>query len=56
MQEGYVRAFQHLDEFAGEAKFSTWLTEIAIYEAMHRVRLKAKGLDRSRRQTRDWTS
>jgi RNA polymerase sigma-70 factor (ECF subfamily) len=42
MQEAYVRAYQHLGEFAGEAKFSTWLTKIAIYEAMARVRLRAK--------------
>jgi RNA polymerase sigma-70 factor (ECF subfamily) len=42
MQEAYVRAYQHLGEFAGEAKFSTWLTKIAIYEAMGRVRLQAK--------------
>jgi DNA-directed RNA polymerase specialized sigma24 family protein len=26
MQEAYVRGFQHIGEFAGEAKFSTWLT------------------------------
>jgi RNA polymerase sigma-70 factor, ECF subfamily len=42
MQEAYVRAYQHLGEFAGEAKFATWLTKIAIYEAMARVRLRAK--------------
>jgi len=38
MQEAYVRAYRHLDEFAGEAKFSTWLTKIAIHEALARVR------------------
>lgn len=38
MQEAYVRGFQHLGEFAGEAKFSTWLTKIAVYEALGRVR------------------
>jgi RNA polymerase sigma-70 factor, ECF subfamily len=38
MQEAYVRAFQHLSDFAGNAKFSTWLTKIAIYEALARVR------------------
>jgi RNA polymerase sigma-70 factor, ECF subfamily len=31
MQEAYVRAYQHLGDFAGQAKFSTWLTKIAIY-------------------------
>jgi RNA polymerase sigma-70 factor, ECF subfamily len=38
MQETYVRGFQHLGDFAGEAKFSTWLTKIAVYEALGRVR------------------
>jgi RNA polymerase sigma-70 factor (ECF subfamily) len=38
MQEAYVRGFQHIGEFAGEAKFSTWLTKIAVYEALGRVR------------------
>jgi RNA polymerase sigma-70 factor (ECF subfamily) len=42
MQEAYVRAYQHLGEFAGDAKFSTWLTKIAVYEAMARVRLQAR--------------
>jgi RNA polymerase sigma-70 factor (ECF subfamily) len=38
MQEAYVRGFQHIGDFAGEAKFSTWLTKIAVYEALGRVR------------------
>jgi len=38
MQDAYVRAFSHLAEFKGEARFSTWLTRIAIYEAYARVR------------------
>ena len=38
MQEGYVRAFVNLDQFAGEARFSTWLTKIVIYEALGRLR------------------
>jgi RNA polymerase sigma-70 factor, ECF subfamily len=42
MQEAYVRAYQHLDDFAGDAKFATWLTKIAIYEALARVRRQAK--------------
>lgn len=28
MQAAYVRAYQHLSQFAGRAKFSTWLTRI----------------------------
>jgi RNA polymerase sigma-70 factor, ECF subfamily len=36
MQETYVRAYQHLKQFAGRAKFSTWLTRIAVHEALAR--------------------
>jgi RNA polymerase sigma-70 factor (ECF subfamily) len=41
MQDAYVRAFQYLDQFAGRAKFSTWVTRIAVHEALARMR-KAK--------------
>jgi RNA polymerase sigma-70 factor, ECF subfamily len=37
MQEAYVRAYQHLGQFAGRAKFSTWLTRIAVNEALGRA-------------------
>ena len=36
MQDAYVRAYEHLDQFAGRAKFSTWLTRIAVHEALAR--------------------
>jgi RNA polymerase sigma-70 factor, ECF subfamily len=42
MQEAYVRAYVHLNEFAGQAKFATWLTRIAIHEALARVRLRTR--------------
>jgi RNA polymerase sigma-70 factor, ECF subfamily len=42
MQEAYVRAYQHLNQFAGEAKFSTWLTKIAVYEALGRLRRQGR--------------
>lgn len=38
MQDAYVRAYQHLDQFARRAPFSTWLTRIAVHEALARVR------------------
>jgi RNA polymerase sigma-70 factor (ECF subfamily) len=38
MQDAYVRAFQHLHQFAGRSKFSTWLTRIAVHEALARAR------------------
>jgi RNA polymerase sigma-70 factor (ECF subfamily) len=47
MQQAYVNAYLHLDQFAGHAQFSTWLTRIAVYEALARARRRArlKGLD-----------
>ena len=38
MQDAYVRAYEHLGQFAGRAKFSTWLTRIAVHEALARQR------------------
>lgn len=38
MQQAYVNAFLHLDQFAGRASFATWLTKIALYEALSRAR------------------
>jgi RNA polymerase sigma-70 factor (ECF subfamily) len=38
MQQTYVNAFAHLRQFNGSARFSTWLTRIAIHEALARVR------------------
>ena len=38
MQDAYVRAYEHLDQFAGKAAFATWLTRIAIHEALARKR------------------
>ena len=38
MQDAYVRAYEHLDQFAGRAKFSTWLTRIAINAALAKLR------------------
>ena len=38
MQDAYVRAYEHLGQFAAKAKFSTWLTRIAVHEALSRQR------------------
>ena len=38
MQQAYVNAYVHLDQFAERASFSTWLTKIAVYEALARSR------------------
>src|SRR5579872_1777784 len=42
MQDAYVRAYEHLGQFAGRAKFSTWLTRIAIHEALARGHRKER--------------
>jgi RNA polymerase sigma-70 factor (ECF subfamily) len=42
MQQAYVNAYQHLDQFAGRARFSTWLTRIAVHEALGRARRGAR--------------
>ena len=38
MQQVYVNAYANLRQFKGQAQFSTWLTKIAINEALLRVR------------------
>lgn len=42
MQEAYMRAFRELATFRGESLFSTWLTRIACYEALARVRKRGR--------------
>jgi RNA polymerase sigma-70 factor, ECF subfamily len=41
-QEAVISAYRHLASFRGDAKFSTWLTTIAINQGRRRLR-KAKG-------------
>ena len=38
VQQAYLNAYRHLDQFEGRARFSTWLTRIVLYEAMSRRR------------------
>jgi RNA polymerase sigma-70 factor (ECF subfamily) len=38
MQQTYLNAYSHLASFAGQARFSTWLTSIAVNEALGRRR------------------
>ena len=42
MQQAYVNAYAHLRQFNGKARFSTWLTKIAINESLARVRRRGK--------------
>jgi RNA polymerase sigma-70 factor (ECF subfamily) len=41
-QDAYVRSYVHLDQFDGRAKFSTWLTKIAVHEALARLRKRRR--------------
>jgi len=45
VQETFVRAFEHLDQFAGRARFATWLTRIAVHEASARLRRRGRYMD-----------
>ena len=42
MQQAYVNAYAHLRQFNGSAQFPTWLTRIAVNEALARVRRRGK--------------
>src|SRR5581483_8953240 len=42
MQDAYVRAYQNLASFEGRARFVTWLTRIAVHEALARSRKRAR--------------
>jgi RNA polymerase sigma-70 factor, ECF subfamily len=47
VQEAYLKAYEHLRQFAGKSAFSTWLISITINEArrrlLHRARFKSLG-------------
>lgn len=47
VQEGYVRAFTHLDSFRGDSTLATWLSRIVINEALGRLRKKRRALVQS---------
>jgi RNA polymerase sigma-70 factor (ECF subfamily) len=38
VQQAYLNAYRHLNQFEGRAQFSTWLTRIAVHEALARRR------------------
>ncbi len=42
MQDAYVRAYQHLRQFAGRSSFATWLTRIAVHEALARAHRRSR--------------
>jgi RNA polymerase sigma-70 factor (ECF subfamily) len=42
MQDAYVRAYAHLGQFASRARFATWLSKIAVHEALARARQRLR--------------
>lgn len=45
VQETYVRAFTHLDSFRGDSSLATWLSRIAMNEALGRLRRQRPSVD-----------
>ncbi len=51
MQQAYVNAYSHLRQFDGRSQFSTWLTRIAIHEALARARRRGRYISMDLEQT-----
>ena len=45
VQETYVRAFTHLEDFRGDSSVATWLARIAMNEALGRLRRRRPGVE-----------
>jgi RNA polymerase sigma-70 factor (ECF subfamily) len=45
VQDTYLKAFTHLAGFRGDARFSTWLTRVALNEALGRRRKERQTVD-----------
>src|SRR5215475_9709979 len=43
-QEALLKAFKHIRQFRAEARFSTWLIQIAVNEARMRLRRERAGM------------
>jgi len=43
MQEAFLKAYTHLDGFAGDSRFYTWLVRIAVNEALMKLRKRRPG-------------
>jgi RNA polymerase sigma-70 factor (ECF subfamily) len=43
-QEAFLKALSRIDQFRGEAKFSTWLVQITLNEARMRLRKERRNL------------
>jgi RNA polymerase sigma-70 factor (ECF subfamily) len=45
LQETFLKAFEHLDQFQGNSKFYTWIVRIAVNQAL--MKLRKRKTDRS---------
>jgi RNA polymerase sigma-70 factor (ECF subfamily) len=45
VQETYVRALTHLEDFRGDSSLATWLSRIAMNEALGRLRRQRPGVE-----------
>ncbi|TMJ64833.1 MAG: RNA polymerase sigma factor [Alphaproteobacteria bacterium] len=45
VQETYVRAFTHLENFRGDSSLATWLARIAMNESLGRLRRQRPGVE-----------
>jgi RNA polymerase sigma-70 factor (ECF subfamily) len=45
IQQAYVNAYSHLRQFDGRSSFATWLTRIAVHEALARARRRGRYVD-----------
>lgn len=45
MQQAYIDAYLHLDQFRGDATFATWLTRIAVNRAIRHGRGDRRGFE-----------
>jgi RNA polymerase sigma-70 factor (ECF subfamily) len=48
VQEAWIRAYRHLDRFAGRSSFGAWATRIAVYEAYTRFERLRRARERER--------
>lgn len=45
LQQTYMKAYEHLDSWRGNARFSTWITRIAINEALKHIKKRKRFSD-----------
>ena len=43
MQDAFVKAYEHLQDFEGDSRFYTWLVRIAVNESLMRLRKRRPG-------------